>query len=467
MANGGSAQPAGRSRLRRTGLVVAASLAALVSAAAVVGIGTYVWAGTKIHRLGDEPSSGASGSPRPPSYTGKCAQKSCNYLLLGSDSRAGLSKQELEHFGTNADIGGSNRSDTIILVHTEPDQGKAVFLSFPRDLWVDIPGVGENKINAAFEGGVQHGGAQTVARTVTQLTGISVDHILYVDLAGFQGLVDALGGVDMCVPYPMQDELTGLDIQAGCQHFNGYTALAYVRTRHQPCDQIPDFARISRQQQFLRAVIAKLLRPAELLRLPTLIPELLSHLVVDQGLNVAELAYLVGQLKTVGTDAAEFRAVPTIPDGIYVNGQYLSIVRPIEPAADQLFRRLRTNLPLGNLGLQLADTAPSPANISVAVYDRGSNGTADQVARTLTDGGFDIQGGPRDGSTISWPVKGPLILYAKGQEAMAKVVQSYFSNLDIEPAPQGFLDPGVHVDVVVTGSYHVPTPGTSQPPSCP
>ena len=342
-----------------------------------------------------------------------------------------------------------------------------MFLSFPRDLWVNIPGMGYDKINAAFEGGIKGFGAQRVARTVTKLSGIPVDHILYVDLAGFQGLVDALGGVDMCVPYPMQDPLTGLDIKAGCQHFNGYTALAYVRTRHQPCDTIPDFARIGRQQQFLRAVIAKMTRPAELFRLPTLLPQLLSHLVVDGQLNIAELTYLLGQLKNIGTNAAEFRAVPTTTAGIYVNGQYLSIVREVQPAANDLFRRLRSNQPLGQLGLQLPNTAPSPANISVAVYDRDSGGTADQVAQTLTNGGFDIRGTVREGSATTWPVKGPVILYRSGQEVMAKVAQSYFPNLDIQPAPHHLIETGIDVDVVITRSYSIPPPATSQPPSCP
>ena len=165
--------------------------------------------------------------------------------------------------------------------------------------------MGEGRINTAFEGGIDGGGAQRVARTVKQLSGMQIHHVLYVNLLGFQRVVDALGGVDMCVPYPMFDELTLLDIPAGCQHFDGRTALAYVRTRHQPCDTVPDFARISRQQQFLRAVIAKVLQPGELLRLQQLVPELLGNLVVDEGMNPAELVYLAGLLQGVGTDNAD------------------------------------------------------------------------------------------------------------------------------------------------------------------
>ena len=466
MANAPSPQPGGHPRLRRSLIAAMASVSALIMVIGAVSVGAYFWTRSQIRVIPNftDPSATA-GTPTPAPYTGKCAEKSCNYLLLGSDSRAGLSKDEQVHFGTNADIGGSNRSDTIMLIHTVPDEQKAIFLSFPRDLWTNIPGVGEGKINSAFEGGVQHGGAQKVAATVHELTGMPIDHIMYVDLAGFQGLVDALGGVEMCVPFPMQDELTGLDIQSGCQHFDGYTALAYVRTRHQPCDTIPDFARISRQQQFLRAVIAKLLQPSELLRLPTLVPALLDNLVVDQGLrNPAELAYLVGQLKAVGTDAADFRSVPTIPDGIYVNGTFLSIVRAIEPDANQLFAKIRNEQPLGNLGLELAGTPPSPANVRVGVYDKRSLGAATPVEQTYTAGGFNTSVGIRDASVLTSPVKGSVILFANGQEAMAKVVQDYYPNLEIVAAPHGLLT-DIDVAVVITSKF-TPPPPTTGPPVC-
>jgi LCP family protein required for cell wall assembly len=302
--------------LRRVFLGVTATASAFVMVIAAVSMGTYFWARGQIHVIPPVQGPG-QGSATTEDIAGKCAERACNYLLLGSDSRKGLSPEEIAAFGSNAHIGGENRSDTIMLVHTRPDRKEATFLSFPRDLWVDIPGMGMGKINSAFEGGIDGGGAQRVARTVKSISGMQIHHVMYVNLLGFQKVVDALGGVDMCVPYPMYDPLTLLDIQAGCQHFDGRTALAYVRTRHQPCDTVPDFARISRQQQFLRAVIAKLLQPGELLKLQNLVPELLGNLVVDQGLNPAELVYLAGLLHGVGTDNADFRALPTVPEGIY------------------------------------------------------------------------------------------------------------------------------------------------------
>ena len=469
----GSASPAPSSHphphLRRVFLGATATASALVMVVAAVAMGTYFWARGQIHTI--QPISGGQGpgSPTAEDIAGKCAERACNYLLLGSDSRKGLSPEELVAFGDDAHIGGENRSDTIMLVHTRPDRREAIFLSFPRDLWVDIPGKGMGKINSAFEGGIEGDGAYRVARTVKRITGMQIHHVLYVNLLGFQRLVDALGGVDMCVPYPMYDELTLLDIPAGCQHFDGRTALAYVRTRHQPCDTVPDFARISRQQQFLRAVIAKLLQPGELLRLQNLVPELLGNLVVDDGLNPAELVYLAGLLRGVGTENADFRTLPTVPEGIYdASGQYVSVVRMVQPDADDLVRRLREGRPLGALGTQLAGTPPSPANIVVSVIDRDDGAPiANDVFDILTEGGFNQSPGIVDATVVTPPAKGSMILYRSGAQPMAEVVGSYFGNLDLVPAPAGTLPRGQDVAVVVTDRYQVPPPNPNEPIDCP
>lgn len=472
MADDAAVQPPrpGRPHLRRTFLAVTAGLSALVMVVAAVAMGTYFWVSGQRQTLeGNSLGSvdGGAAENAPIDVLGRCATQACNYLLLGSDSREGLTPEEQEAFGTDEDIGGENRSDTIIVVHTEPDQKQAIFLSFPRDLWVEIPGMGMGRINSAFEGGIQGKGAFRVARTVKDLTGMQIHHVLYVSLAGFQGLVDALGGVDMCVPYAMQDELTGLDIPAGCQRFDGATALAFVRTRHQPCDAVPDFARISRQQQFLRAVIAGLLSPGRLLSLPSLVPRLLGNLVVDEGLNPAELAFLAGELEGVGTENADFRSVPTIPAGVVVGGRYLSIVRMVQPDADELFRRIRNGRPLGDLGAELSQTAPSPANIVAAVYGGDASSVSAEVFGVLMDGGFNTSPGLLDASQIDSPVKGSVILYREGEEPKAKVLGAYLRNLELVAAPPGTLPDGQDVAVVVTPRYRIPPPETAPPVECP
>jgi LCP family protein required for cell wall assembly len=386
----------------------------------------------------------------------------CTYLLLGSDSRSGLTPEEQQHFGTNGDIGGASRADTIMLVQTDPAREKAVVLSFPRDLWVDIPGHGFDKINAAFEGGVEHGGPARMIRTIHRLTGLRVNHVLYVDLAGFQGVVDSMGGVDMCIPFDMQDPLTGLDLRAGCQRLDGYQALAYVRTREQPCDSAaPDFFRITRQQQFLRAVINRMLQPDALLRLPGMVGPVLSHIRRDDRLDPADLAFLVGQLQGVSTGAVDFRAVPGT-DAFFGSKRAVKM----EPDANGLFRALRDGGALPDVGIQLPNTPVSEANVPVVVVDHGSGGKAADVEQVLADGGFDVSPGATTFAAFGAHVTGNVIAYAPGKDEEAQVAGKYFPGLTTE---QANLPAGAPVAIFVTSSYEPQEPGsggTPTPPTC-
>jgi LCP family protein required for cell wall assembly len=340
-----------------------------------------------------------------------------------------------EQFGTDEDIGGANRSDTIILVHTRPGQKEAIFLSFPRDLWVDIPGIGMGRINSAFEGGIQGNGPARVARTVKELTGMQIHHVMYVSLAGFEGLVDALGGVDMCVPYPMQDELTGLDIEAGCQRFDGATSLAYVRTRHQPCDAAaPDFARIGRQQQFLRAVISGLLQPSACCGCLTSSPSC-SGTWSSTRAQPGRLRYLAGQLEDVGS-RTDFRTVPSTPAGIY--GTDLPVVCSRSRRGRRAFRRLRGPV-LGDRD-RAGATAPSPAHRHPSSTSAGDG--AAEVLGVLTDG---VQHGAGDRRHLDVvpPTKGDHLYRPGGGHGQGR--GTYFPNMALVPAPPGTLLPGQDV----------------------
>ncbi|MDP9302106.1 MAG: LCP family protein [Actinomycetota bacterium] len=428
-----------------------------------------------------------SGSTAPP--PGKCSEHPCNYLLLGSDSRAGLPIDEQHRFGTNQDIGGTNRADTIMLVHTDPALQKAIVLSFPRDLWVDIPGHGRDKINAAFQGGLEGGGPQLMANTVANLTGLPIDHYLYVDLAGFQNVVDTLGGVDLCIPsYDVNtpgwlsqhtasgvdtkiyygepghvaDPNTGLDVLPGCQHLDGFQALAYVRTRSLPCDAIPDFSRIGRQQQFLRAVINQMLRPTELAKAPTLVQPVLANLHRDQGFLPGELVYLVGQLRGLTTGAVEFRSVPGVAG---MEGSKSVVL--MDPAARQIFTAIRDGKQLGTIGTELVNTPPSEATTTVEVIDHGAGGAADGVETLLANAGFDVSPGIVQGPAPAG-VTPSAIVFAPGQDAYARVVGGYFPSL---PLIQSSKLHGTPVAVVVTTTYRpapsaIPSPSTSSG-SCP
>jgi LCP family protein required for cell wall assembly len=430
---------------------VTASLSLVTGAVSAYAFTAYLHAQDSVGIIPDPPSSSVSG---PTPDFGPCVDNVCNYLILGSDSRAGLSAGEQDQFGTNQDIGGSNRSDVIMLVHTDPNLQKAIVLSFPRDLWVNIPGRGFDKINSAFSGGLEGGGAQLVAKTVEDLSGLKINHVLYVDLAGFQGIVEALGGVTMCIPSAMTDPLTGLDVRAGCQRLDGYQALAYVRTRHQPCDVVPDFARIGRQQQFLRAVLNRLLTPSEIAKAPALIPRVARNLVTTKGFDLADVIYLVKQLEGISTGAVEFRAVP----GIGGTEGSLSVLFP-DPVAEQIFARIRQGKPLGALGETLAGTAPSEANIVVPVVDHASGGTAAEVEQVLADAGFDISPAVVDYATYGADVKGSVIAYKPGHLSDAEVVQKYFPNLQAVEVPNGALR-GSPVAVFITAGFRLQPVGS-------
>ena len=457
-------------------MAVSASFALVIG---LVGVATaFQWrhlqsVGTRSDFTATAPSGASDDAPA----TGACSQRPCNYLLLGSDSRAGLPIDEQHQFGTNQQIGGTNRADTIMLVHTDPALQKAIVVSFPRDLWVDIPGHGFNRINAAFEGGLEHGGPQLMAQTVSDLTGLRIDHYLYVDLNGFQQVVDKLGGVDLCIPsYDVNtpgdlsqhvhgggmtlihygepgyvaDPNTGLHIKPGCQHLGGYQALAYVRTRSLPCDVVPDFARIGRQQQFLRALISQMLKPAELAKAPTLVDPVLESLHRDSKFLPGDLVYLVGQLQGISTGAVQFRTVPAV--GAMIGGQ--SVVR-MEPRARTIFAAIREGKPLSEAGTQLVGTAPSEATTTVAVIDDRSQGRASGVETTLTTAGFDVSPGTVGPSDAPHGVKDAAIVYRPGQDAYARVVAAYFPTLPLIQVKR--LD-AAPVAVVVTKSF---TPGVA------
>jgi cell envelope-related transcriptional attenuator-like protein len=255
----------------------------------------------------------------------------------------------------------------------------------------------------------------------------------------------------------MTDPLTGLDVQAGCQTLDGVQALAYVRTRHQPCDVVPDFARISRQQQFLRAVLNRLMSPSEIAKAPSLIRPVARNLVTDPGFKLADVIYLVKQLEGISTGAVEFRAIP----GVGGFEGTLSVLYP-DPVADQIFSRIRKGEPLGNLGVDLAQTAPSEANIIVPVVDHDSGGTADEVEQVLSDAGFDVSPGVLDFAAYGSDVKGSVIAYRPGHLSDAEVVQKYFPNLQLLEVTEGALR-GSPVAVFISGSFHLEPVGSGTP----
>ncbi|GAA1530538.1 LCP family protein [Kribbella lupini] len=167
------------------------------------------------------------------------------YLLVGSDSREGLSTEEKKKLGTGS-VGG-NRTDTIILLHV-PDSGPPALISVPRDSWVPIPGRGNGKINTAFEG--SKGGPKLLTQTLENYTGLRIDHYVEIGFGGFASIIDSVGGVDVCVKKAMKDKDAHINLKPGCQELDGTTALGYVRSRKVP-GLGDDFGRAERQREVI------------------------------------------------------------------------------------------------------------------------------------------------------------------------------------------------------------------------
>jgi LCP family protein required for cell wall assembly len=245
-------------------------------------------------------------------------EKPLNILVMGSDSRAAMPGEAAAGKATD------QRADTIMIVHIPADRANVYGVSFMRDLWVNIPGHGEAKINAALA----LGGVPLMVQTVESLLQQRIHHVVTIDFAGFRGLTDALGGVDVDVKVPFTSSEDGRTVfTAGNNTLNGTQALKFVRERYAFADG--DYQRVRNQQSFLRAIIAKTIN-ADTLSNPVSIHNAVSavspFIGVDPGLNSGVLGGLGFSLRDVRQGNAVFFTVPTAGLGTSADGQ--SIVRP-------------------------------------------------------------------------------------------------------------------------------------------
>jgi LCP family protein required for cell wall assembly len=256
-----------------------------------------------------------------------------NVLLVGSDSREGLNDPaDLQRFGS---VGG-RRADTMILAQIVPSQQRGVLLHFPRDLYVTVHGNGQqfqSKINAAY-----NHGPQGVIDTVQALTRIPINHYMEIDIRGFRGMVDAIGGIDVCNDQSLYDSKLNFRLPSGTSHLDGNTALSFVRARYATPDG--DFGRIKRQQQFIRAVMGKVGQPSVLgnpLRVNKLARAFAQNVTVDQFFQLDDLVKFALSVRRVGPDQLETYSIPSHTGR--VGSQ--SVVLIEDQPAEVLFQALR------------------------------------------------------------------------------------------------------------------------------
>lgn len=366
-----------------------------------------------------------------------------NILIVGNDDRDSATNAELAQLGTTRD-GGSYNTDTMMLLHVPADGSKATVISFPRDSYVEIPGHGKNKLNSAYPDGVNDtqgttdqkkaGGAKLLKDTIENLTGLSIDHFVQVDLLGFYRISNAIGGVNVCLNQAMGpatyvgqlgtgydsgyengqwvSDYSGINLKAGNNTIKGLQALAFVRQRH----GLPggDLDRIKRQQYFLSAVFRKLVSGGTLLnpiKLQNLLKAITSSLTMDENLDPLKLAQ---QMQNLSAGNVTFTTIPLSGDD------------PNSPAGDVILVNTAAmpdfiNKLIGNPDADALAKAKAadPSTVTVTVVnDTNSNGLEQTNAAALQKLGFK--------TTVPAPTSDveakTLIKYPKGDEAAAKAV---------------------------------------------
>jgi LCP family protein required for cell wall assembly len=357
-----------------------------------------------------------------------------NFLLIGSDTRALVqTPEEREAFGTE----GGQRSDTLMVIHVDPESKTGFLVSFPRDLVVDIPGVGQSKINAAFNSDTG-GGPQRVLDTLKQNFNIPIHHYVEVDFQSFKGIVDAMGGVPVYIDAPSRDAKSGFEFipfnfKPGCYTLDGSNALNYVRSRdleqyidgrwQKPGAEAPDLFRIQRQQDFMKRLATEAFRrsvnsPRTALDIAD---ETIPKLKADEGLNSDDVKKLIRSFRRVNPNdpsSLEMVTFPTVTGPS--NSRLGSTLRAKEPEADEVLARLRQFGPA-----QEQPKGPKPSEIRVRVFNgSGQSGLAGNTGTALKNQGFVTAGVGNNPS-----VRATEVHYRPGSLDKARVVQSYLGGV--------------------------------------
>ena len=269
-AGGGGYRPRGGRRWLRPRRILAI-LAGLVALIVVAAVAVYFSVNSKLTKVD---------VLTPVAFT----SAGTNWLITGSDSRAGLSKKQENQLALGHNIAGS-RSDTILLLHVPANSTRPTLVSLPRDSYVPIPGHGYNKLNAAYA----LGGPKLLVQTVQNVTGLPVNHYMGIGFGGLVSVVNDVGGVQICLKAPMKDPKAGLNLKAGCQTLNGDQALGFVRTR---AFAEGDIQREQDQRILIKGILSKMTSPGTLANPFAVIPAAngaAAAITIDQGTGLTQL----------------------------------------------------------------------------------------------------------------------------------------------------------------------------------
>jgi len=368
----------------------------------LVLVGAVIFALLLSTRLAREPVEGLAGASGPPLHI----------LITGSDSREGLTPEEQRELSTgSAAAFEGERTDTIFVLTIDGD--RTAILAFPRDLWVERCDGTLGRINVAM--GI--GGPGCLVETIRDLSGIHVDHHARITFGGFRDVVDAVGGVELCLDEPIADRSAGIDLPAGCQVLDGTDALGYVRVRK--IDD--DLQRIKRQQRFVQALAAEMTQPGVLLN-PFTLWELSGDLgqavTVDDSLGLTSMFRMARGGRALAAGSVVTHTVP-VASRITSGGAY--VFDPAQPDAETLFARFRDGSVLDEVRPDEEEEdaqAPAREDIRVSVANgAGVAGLAGSVADELSALGYEI-----GAITNAEMTEDTLVRHPPGQQAAAEVV---------------------------------------------
>ncbi len=447
-------------RRRHRGLRTAGVIA-VVLVLGITGLGGFLYARLSHNIIGVDIAN-ALGNDRPTtSAADRFGHLPMNILVLGSDSRAGVSG-----YGVNDH---PPLSDTSLLVHVSAGRQRALVMSIPRDTLVDRPPCTTGKgtpdpgaTGAMFNTALAVGGPACAVKTVEALTAIRIDHFVEVDFSGFKNMVNAVGGVNVCLAKAVNDPIHAhLVLAAGRHHVSGEQALAFVRERYGIGDG-SDLGRIKMQQQFIGSLVTKiqstgvLLNPA---RLYSLASAATRSVTTDSSLaSLASLVSFGEDLRRVPPSATTFVTMPTVTAPSDRNR-----LIPQQPIAGQLFTIIRTDRSTLSLPRPSGSSTPvpAPATVRLTVLNgtptRGAGATA---AAALRQAGFLIGS---VGNALQHTHLVTLVEYSAGQEAAARLAASYLPGSVLTPAP---ATPAVTV-VLGTGYRGVAAPASTSPSPAP
>ncbi|GAB3208835.1 transcriptional attenuator, LytR family [Marinactinospora thermotolerans DSM 45154] len=380
-----------------------------------------------------------------------------NIMVIGSDVRT----------GDNANYGTAEgeRPDTLVIAHLSPERNGATLVNLPRDSLVALPDCpatetkpGQSAHTGMIGEAMNNGGVQCLWKTVEQLTGVHIDHFVSVDFTGFKGMVDSLGGVDMCIPTDLKDEKAKLDLKAGQQTLNGEQSLAYVRSRYAQGDG-SDLGRIERQQEFMGAMLRKV-TSGDILSSPTTLYDFLgsvtNSITTDDGLTVDTMADIAIAMREADMSNIRFITVPNGPAP-----QDPNRIAWTEPDASQLFQAIAEDADLSGGEEESSggsakkeeepeESAPAvePSQVAVEVVNgTGVSGLASEVATALGAEGFQVVG---TGNPMDAVPEQTTVYYGTGQEAHAQTLADALQTATITENPAL----GTTVQLVLAGDWN-------------